>query len=149
MRDGGYSKMQKRKTKLNILDIAIFAVIICTVCVLMFRDTISELIDPAEINNLEIVIKLDDPNFDMSVLKEGNPVRFDPDSSTTPVSDAQIVDVSNDSGIKTVKLICTGYQRFGLIYTENGDRIRVDSGCNLIIDNNVQASTVVSVTKAL
>ena len=48
--------MEKRKFKINILDIVIFVVILCSVAILVFRDTVNEIFTKPEITTLEIAV---------------------------------------------------------------------------------------------
>ena len=109
--------MQKRKFKLNILDIAIVILVICAVVALSFRDTISDMFTKPDIVALQIDVSSDGSDVAKSVLTVGNTVVFQAQTEIHAV-------VSESDGVKA-RLNLNGYKKLGRYYTENGDPISV------------------------
>lgn len=124
--------MQKTKKKINILDVAIFVAIICSLLVLVFRDTISEVFGKPEIVTLEISVvseKLSDEK--LTALKEGQSLEITPASDNSEKINATITSVKNNNGTVTLTLSCAGYKRLGRYFTEANQKIEIRSDCTV------------------
>lgn len=124
--------MQKRKVKLNILDIAIFAVIICSVLVLIFRDTIGEFFGKPEIAALEVhVTSVSADNNVNDLFAVGSTVTFTPQRGGKQVQAVVTSATKSFDGKAEFTLSCNGYQRLGRFYTENGEQLSQGGECSL------------------
>lgn len=123
--------MQKRKIKINILDIAILLAIICSVAALIWRDTISEAFGKPEIVTLETTVvteKLGEE--DTAIFKNGESVIITIDSEGKTEINAKIASVKTDkSGKVTMVLTFDGYRSLGRYYNEQNQKITVKSAC--------------------
>ncbi len=143
--------MQKRKYKLNALDIAIFIVVLCSVAVIMFRDSISGFLGTTEISMIDITLTIENDSSSQSALiSTGKPVVFEPESSTDIKADAlvkkSIESTESENSATEFVITCTGYKKFGRFYTENGDRISIGEASKITIDETDITCKVVSVT---
>ena len=141
--------MQKRKYKLNALDIAIFIVIICSVFVIMFRDSISGFLGTNEISMIDITLAIENDSASQNVLiSTGESVIFEPEASTDIKADALVKKApeTNENSNTEFVITCTGYKKFGRFFTENGDRISIGSDCKINIDETEMTCKVVTVT---
>lgn len=120
--------MTKRKLKLNILDIVIVVAVICSVGAIIFRDYIGDLFVTPEVSDIEIVVVCEDIN-------QFNKNLFVVSNSLTLVSDDgdsySCVSKGCDPESKTVTLTMRGYERFKLLFGENG--IRFDPSDDMLI----------------
>lgn len=107
--------MQKRKFKLNILDIAIVALIACIIVALSFRDTISDMFSKPDVVVLQIEISSDGSDVAKTILTSGNTVVFQAQTDIHAV-------VAKSDGTKA-KLNLNGYKKLGRYYTENNSQI--------------------------
>lgn len=125
--------MQKNKKKINILDVAIFVAILCSLLVLVFRDTISEAFGKPEIVTLEITVvseKLSEEKI--TALEEGKTLEITPSSDSETKINAKIVSVKTEkNGNVTITLSCTGYKRLGRYFTESNQNIDIRSDCTV------------------
>ena len=139
--------MQKRKIKINILDIAILLAIICSVAALIWRDTISEAFGKPEIVTLEMTVvteKLDEENA--SAFKNGESVSITIDSEDKTEVNAKITSVKSvKSGKLTVVLSFDGYRSLGRYYDEHNRIITVNSDCIAKIGSAQYKATLQSV----
>lgn len=132
--------MEKRKFKINILDIVIFVVILCSVAVLVFRDTVNEIFTKPEITTLEISIFVngEEECAAVSTLLDKNVV-FVPDNKNDFTVNAKVVEFKAASDLHTeakkgeVKIQLSGYKRLGRFYTEDGTRIYTDTECAFVV----------------
>ncbi|MBE6692891.1 MAG: hypothetical protein E7586_06190 [Ruminococcaceae bacterium] len=110
--------MEKRKLKLNVLDIAIIAVLICAVVALVFRGTVKEIFDKAEPVTLKVTVTADKENIATDeIFKLYNTVYID---GNTQLQCAVVS--SDDNETETVVVLeCKGYKKLGRFYTEHGD----------------------------
>ena len=123
--------MQKRKTKINILDIAIRLAIICSVAALIWRDTISEAFGKPEIVTLETTVVAEKlREEDTAIFKNGESVIITIDSEGKTEINAKIASVKTDkSGKVTMVLTFDGYRSLGRYYNEQNQKITVKSAC--------------------
>lgn len=112
--------MQKRKFKLNIVDVAIVVLIACAFVALFFRDTIHDMFAKPDIVALQIEISWDEDDDEAGVLTVGNIVVFRAQTEIHAV-------VSECDGAKA-KINLNGYKKLGRFYTENGSPISVGEG---------------------
>lgn len=114
--------MQKRKLKLNVLDVTIVILIICAIAALAFRETIGDLFSKPEIAVIEVTVIADraDGATD-GVLSVGNTVTI---SSKTQLQAVVSGTDVTETEIKAV-LTCNGYEKHGRFYTENGDLLDI------------------------
>ena len=121
--------MQNRKFRINILDIAIIAAVICAAAIIFFRSEISELIGTPRISATQMQLTAEEvPVETAKTLKSGDPVRLviegEPEEIPAVIAEVRY---SSPAGGKTVKLELTvessGYSRFGAFYTERGTKL--------------------------
>lgn len=142
--------MQKRKYKLNALDIAIFIVVLCSVAVIMFRDSISGFLGTTEVSMIDITLTVEkDSSSQGALITTGKSVVFEPEASTDIKADALVKKALESKGIENSDdefvITCTGYKKFGRFYTENGDRISIGEDSKITIDETEITCKVVSV----
>ena len=94
--------MEKRKFKINILDIVIFVVILCSVAVLVFRDTVNEIFAKPVITTVEITVFVngEEECAAVSSLLDNNVV-FVPDNKNDFTLNAKVVEFKAASDIHT------------------------------------------------
>ncbi|MBO5870076.1 MAG: hypothetical protein J6Q89_04935 [Clostridia bacterium] len=146
--------MQKRAFKFNILDLVIFVVIICSVAVLFFHDTITELFEEATMVTLEVTAVIEGEENVNYVLDAKNKTvvlkpRLDSEIAfEMTVAHSRILpgSVTVPNKVETT-LSCIGYEKFGRYYTESGDRIYNNSVCTVIIDGNEIEGNVILVAE--
>lgn len=144
--------MEKRKFKINILDFVIFIVILCSVAVLVFRDTVNEVFTKPETTVLEVTLFVDGED-NCALIRDSleNDAVFIVDVKTELQVNTSLEKfvVSPGSltvpqrGELTVKI--SGYKRLGRFYTENGTRLIADSECAVIIGETNVACKLISV----
>ncbi len=129
--------VQKQKFKVNILDVAIFIVIICCVAVLIFRDTINEFFGEPEITHISVTVSFDGTlPAEQAEASEGTNVVFKPIRSDELKLDARIrrpvtVNSSANPATSQMTITCKGYKKLGRFYTESGELIALGSECSL------------------
>ncbi len=114
--------------KINVLDIAIFVAIICSVAALFFRDTVTEIFEQPEIATVEISVLADTlPEDSSSFLVAGKEAVLkysDGDGSKINVT---LKSVKTDSkGNTTFTVVCSGYKKLGRYYTEGGEKLNIN-----------------------
>lgn len=146
--------MQKRKFRLNILDVAIFVAILCSVAVLVFRDTINEVFSDPEIVMLEVTFAVDGEEAVSVVRKaKSTTVPFELLSESEMELDVEIVKVEAELGSLTVPkkakvtVMFTGYGKLGRYYTENGERIYIGEKCAVTVGDAHVEGVLVSARK--
>ena len=141
---------QTRRFKFNILDIAIIVAAVCAVAAIVFRAEISDLVGTPKVGEVSLVLSAEGVAPDsVGSLKSGEKVTitFSESSGETP---AAVVEVRlNDSAVSsavtdssegeepsplrdlgvTVKI--NGYSRFGVFYTESGEKLVYGSVCEM------------------
>ena len=125
--------MQKQKFKINILDIAIFIVIICCVAVLIFRDTINDYFGEPEITHISVTVAFENalPAAQASA-SEGVEAVFKPIKNGDLKLDARISKLVVDTDLKSeITISCKGYKKLGRFYTEGGELISLGSECSV------------------
>lgn len=139
--------MQKRKLKINILDVAIFVAIICSVAALIFRDTISDVFSKPEIAALEIAVVVENlPEDRVALFKEGGEVVLEPESDSAVQITAKIKSCKREaSGRATVVLACSGYKRLGRYYTESGEKLTLNGPYRTVSGDSSFKSTLETV----
>ncbi len=139
--------MQKRKTKINILDIAILLAIICSVAALIWRDTISEAFGKPEIVTLEMTVVTEKlKEEDVAVLKNGESITVSVDSEDKTEINAKITSVKTDkSGKVTMVLSFDGYRSLGRYYNEQNQKITVNAACTAKLGDKQYKATLQSV----
>ncbi len=128
--------MEKRRFKLNILDFVIFVVILCSVAVLVFRDTVNEIFTEPEMTTLEVTFFVDGADKIESIRSAvGAEAFFVPDAENDTQVAASVSGIKIAPGSLTVPqkgditVRISGYKRLGRYYTENGIRIYTDTEC--------------------
>lgn len=113
--------MQKRKFKVNVLDVTIIIVVICAFAALFFHDTLGDIFGRPEIVELEVTVTADnsDPNA-ATMLATGNVVTFESVSSGNSLHAVVTSVKTEDNTVKAVLKI-NGYEKLGRLYTQNGD----------------------------
>lgn len=133
--------MQKRTFKFNLLDFVIIFVVLCSIAVLVFRDTIHDAFEEATPVTLEVTLEV---NGEVSVSKAQSAVSktaiFEQKIDAETVFEVDVAEVTVLPGSLTVPnraevtVVCIGYEKLGRFYTENGERILDNTECVLIIN---------------
>lgn len=130
--------MKKQKFKVNILDVAIIAVIICSVSVLIFKDWINEFFEEPSITEVNMIVTVSNPDPSaVSLLTVGMTTEtVDKYNSETKING--FVDGVEYSENGTLRLIfaCDGYERFGRIYSQNGTLLKIGGEYVLTLSEN-------------
>lgn len=147
--------MQKRKFKINILDIVIFIVILCSAALLIFRDVVDEALKKPETVSFDLLIHVEGAgNVDDAVKTEGQTVLFEPMIGEELQIEMTVatVDVKENpvaaSNECTVTVAFTGYKRFGRYYTQNGERIYDNAECAFVYGETQIQGTVVLIEES-
>lgn len=144
--------MEKRKFKINILDFVIFVVILCSVAVLVFRDTVNEFFTKPEITTVEVTFFVN--GADECAVINGSidkTVIFVPDIKNDFQTNATVAELKAASDLhQTVqrgeaKIRFSGYKRLGRFYAEDGTRIYTDSECAIVVGSRRIVGTTLSV----
>ncbi len=144
--------MKKRAFKFNLLDFVIVFVVLCSITVLVFRDTIHDAFEDATPVTLEVTVTV---NGEVSVSKIQSAVAktavFEPKTNSDTAFEVNVAEVDILPGSVTVPnkaevtVVCIGYEKFGRYYTENGERIFDNTDCLLIIDGESIDGLVISI----
>ena len=144
--------MQKRAFKFNSLDLVIVFVVLCSIAVLVFRDTIHDAFEEATPVTLEIAVEV---NGEFEVAKSQSAVSkavvFEPQTDSDIAFEVNLAEVYILPGSVTVPnkaevtLVCIGYEKLGRFYTEKGERIFDKNDCVLIVDGESIDGTVISI----
>ncbi len=144
--------MQKRMFKFNILDIVILIVVICSIAVLVFRDTINELFDEATMVTLEVTVSVDgEDNVEKALGFLSKSVIFEPRSDKGTAFKVNVADVSvlsdSDAAPNEAEVVvaCIGYEKLGRYYTKNGERIYNNTECAFVINGERVVGNVISI----
>ncbi len=134
--------MHKRKFKLNILDLAIVIALICSVGALFFRDSINEAFGHPQMASLEMTFVAGDATEEnITGLVTNSELTLQLDSSD-PESKVylNLHSLKNDQdGNTTITVVCTGYSRLGRFYSENDEKINLNTTYTLTAgDANVE-----------
>ena len=132
--------MEKRKFKINILDFVIFVVILCSVAILVFRDTVNEVFIKPEATVVEITLSVDGTEQTAAIRSAMNEdVVFIPDVKKESELAARFTRFNAAPGLSEapqsveVSIKVSGYKRLGRFYTEDGTRLYSDTECAVII----------------
>ncbi len=118
--------MQKRKLKLNILDVVIVVVILCSVSVLVFHDTINEVFGKPEISPLTVSVSPEGEDAKSAfVLGASVTLEFESTKLQTVVVSSEF----QENGEISVNLSLNGYKKLGRYYSENGNLILSGTAC--------------------
>lgn len=119
--------MTKHRLRINILDVLIFAVIICVIASLVFRDTIIEFFGEPEIIPISYSVTVSEVSRDYSALfSTGAEVTV---SVGTVYAETTLVSKSASASAKdgcydiTIVLSGYGYKKLGKYYTSDGIRL--------------------------
>lgn len=146
--------MEKRTFKFNILDIVIIIVVICSIAVLVFHDTISKLFEETEMVTLELSVNVSGED-NVALVREvlSKSVVFEPRSDKgtafkVNVTNIKIMPVPNaEPNEAEVTVACIGYQKLGRYYTKSGERIYTNAECTFIIDGERVDGSVISINE--
>ncbi len=146
--------MQKKRFKVNVLDIAIIVAVLCSFAILFFRETINEFLTKPEIVTFQVNISVDGAgNVANVVPASGNTVLFEPE-----LEEAERIEMTVESAVAEINpvaasnhaevvIVFKGYKRFGKYYTEAGERIYNYSECRFYYDAKPIEGTVSSIVK--
>lgn len=144
-----------QKKKFNILDLAICLVLICSVCLVIFRDTVSEIFEEPRMVTLEITVEFRGEDAVSRVSQTGaKNADFEPQSDGETVISVNLGEMTIIPGSVTVPdhatvvFTCVGYTRFGRFYNENGERIYENSQSAFTLDGVRTEGYTVSVSGA-
>ena len=146
--------MQKKRFKINVLDVAIIVAVLCSLAILFFRETINEFITKPEIVTYQVNISVDGAgNVANVVPASGKVVTFDSEledgekiemTITSAIAEENPVAASNHA---EVVVVFKGYKRFGKYYTESGERIYNHSECRFYYDGKTIEGSVCSIVE--
>ncbi len=143
--------MEKRKLQINILDVAIVVVIICSIAVLVFNDTIKEAVGKPEITDINVCVAFKtDITAEQTLVPEGSDVVFqtvtgDKIKLNSKIARTVAVEKEGDKEIKNVVVTFKGYKKLGRFYTESGQLISIGSDCTLTLKGIKNECTVKSI----
>lgn len=142
--------MQKRKLRINILDIAIFVAVICAIATLVFRDTIHEAFSEPEIVTLSVIARADNADVSLKTEFENRTADFFLGSGSGNVITVPIkkTEISPETNAASLSFTCRGYKKFGRYYTENGERIKIGGECRFTVGEKTVSCVIESVTKS-
>jgi len=146
--------VQKRTFKFNILDVVILIVVICSVAVLVFRDTINEVFEEPTMVTLEVSVNVNgEDNVDKVLDVLSQAVIFEPRSNEgiafrVNFANINVVPIPNGSPNEAeVKFVCIGYKKLGRYYTKSGERIYNNTECAFIIGGERIVGNVISINE--
>lgn len=146
--------MQKRLFKFNILDVVIFLVVACTICVLVFHETITEVFEEATMVTLEVNVVVEGEENVLTLLGAmDSKLAFEPRVDDDVAVEMKLTDSKILPGSVTVPnkievtLSCIGYEKLGRYYTESGERIYNNTECTVIIDGTDIVGNVVHIAE--
>ncbi len=130
--------MEKRKFKINVVDIAIFIVIICSVAMLVFRGEISDKFGKTEIVAFEITVSADSvsPNS-KALFKTGTELVLRPSDEDESIRAVVIDSEFFSSGKAELLITCNGYEKLAKHYTESGTELFVGGECEIILGDMI------------
>ncbi len=123
--------MQKRKLKLNILDIAIVVAIICAAATFVFRDTVHEAFTEPEIVTLELTAHASNADSSLIIDFQYRKAEFSVNGESA-LSDKVLISsvvVDSEAHEAVFTFTCSGYRKLGRYYTEDGVRLSVGDAC--------------------
>lgn len=129
--------MQKRKMKINVLDIAIVVAIICSVTAIFFSDMVTEVFEQPEISTVEISVVVEKlPEDSSSFLVAGKEAVLKYSDGEGTKINVNLKSVKTDSeGKTTFTVVCAGYKKLGRYYTESGEKLNVNGDYFLNFDS--------------
>ena len=146
--------MQKRAFKFNILDIVIIFAVICSIAVLAFHDTISELFTEPDMVTLEISVSISgEENVNKAHEVFAKPIVLQPRSDKDTAVNVNVVNVivpaDSDATPNEADVIvaCIGYKKLGRYYTKSGERIYPNTDCAFIINGERVVGYVDSISE--
>ncbi len=147
--------MTVQKKRFNILDLAICLVVICSVCLIFFRETVSEIFEDPQMVTLEVTVDFRGTEmieaFNQTQSKR---VTYEPEGNESDFIELDIGKMTITQGTAAapeqaqITLRFVGYKRLGRYYTELGERIYENCDCAFTLDGVRCEGYVVSVEKA-
>jgi hypothetical protein len=132
--------MEKRKLKVNVLDIAIIVAIICSITAIVFHDVIHETIGTPEIREMTVSVSFDE-GADELEFSENETVSLVLNNDNGVAISATVQAFSDGK----LSLGLKGYKKLGRFYTESGELIELGSDCELTCDETVYGCEVENV----
>ena len=138
--------MKKRRLRLNILDIVIFAAVLCAVALVVFSNEIDELLGEPNIKPIELQLNASGISQEAAhSLKSGdNILLYFTDSEpneNTAYSSAVITEVriyqtggEEDAADVGMSVILQGYRRIGVFYSENAQKLTYGAPVTVVWD---------------
>jgi hypothetical protein len=117
--------MEKRKLKVNVIDIAIIVAILCSITVIVFRDVIHDAFGNPEIVELSVTVDVGEALVEEFGFEENDTVALVLDGGNG-ASISMTVDSFEETSLN---FVCNGYKKLGRFYTESGELIELGSGC--------------------
>lgn len=117
--------MEKRKLKVNVIDIAIIVAILCSITVIVFRDVIHDAFGTPEIVELNVTVDTGEMLVEEFGLEQDDAVVLILDSG----NGASISMTAESIEENALTLVCNGYKKLGRFYTESGELIGLGSEC--------------------
>ena len=121
--------MQKRKTRFNILDLAIVAAVICAVAAVIFRNDIAEAFGTPETIGVELTAESGYITVSEAAAFRARVASAQlPDGSELRIEEA-LISHPNEEGLVSLSIRCSffGYKRIGRYYDLNGERVSLSS----------------------
>ncbi|MBQ9848073.1 MAG: hypothetical protein IJO64_03325 [Clostridia bacterium] len=140
--------MQKRKFKLNILDIAIFVAVICAIATLVFRDTIHEAFSEPEIGTLSLTAHASNADESLKAEFENQTAEFFVNNGNGGTISVPItkLELSGETNGAVISFTCRGYKKLGRFYTENGERLSIEGECKFTVGEKTLSCVIDSVS---
>ena len=143
-------KAQIRKFRINILDIALIAVLICVVAVLVFRGELNAIFGNPAVRDIKLVLVSDDTSDENArAFRSGESATVAFGEKGEPVA-ALITGVrisapaDEDAATVHLELVLEikGYRRLGVYYTEDGIKLLYGTSCSVSTGETVSEMSV-------
>lgn len=146
--------MEKRKLKLNILDVAIVVVIICSLAVLVFNDTVHEAFGEPVIQDIDVTLVF---GSELSAEHMLLPTDSEVLISLSPESGADVsalvsriaaVEKIDGNEVRTMTVRLKGYKKLGRFYTESGKLVALNGTYTVAINESSYSCNIKNVAIA-
>lgn len=146
--------MNKKKIRLNILDLVIVVALICTVAAIVFRTEILEIFGEPVIAPVELTLSASDVDAETARgFKSGDEVSVvlaEGEEPLVAVITGVRITAHEDGENARLELTLTldGYRRIGVFYTAGGVKLKYDDSVTVLFLEGSQAFTVSGVKLA-
>lgn len=147
--------MTVQKKRFNILDLAICLAVICSICLIFFRETVSEIFEEPQMVTLEVTVDFRGTEMiEAFNHTQSKTVAFEPEGKESDFIELDIGKITITQGNVVaperaqVTFRFVGYKRLGRYYTELGERVYENCDCAFTLDGVRCEGYAVSVKKA-